>query len=293
MKDERYNKVFFERAFALRDTDPFEAERLMRVYLYDYPNDRSKLGLYASLLVIIGDFTNAERVLAVIENFLYNLVPEKNPTFYRNILYTYHVTYLKLLIATGRYQEYIDYYESVKDELESINVKINIKPAYLYCRRKLGKFVRESVHRENYSYSIRQAAEYKEDEFIEHIEKHMADESRHTGEANQVNFNSDFPLQEILKEIKKYIPSNKALYYGSCDATYFFKFDNCGRVNFKNTDYFKVVVFAGSSEIITMHPCHAMNVPMIDLNYLREKKNDEVNRPSQIEKFNKRFRRNG
>ena len=175
MKDERYNKVFFERAFALRDTDPFEAERLMRVYLYDYPNDRSKLGLYASLLVIIGDFTNAERVLAVIENFLYNLVPEKNPTFYRNILYTYHVTYLKLLIATGRYQEYIDYYESVKDELESINVKINIKPAYLYCRRKLGKFVRESVHRENYSYSIRQAAEYKEDEFIEHIEKHMAD----------------------------------------------------------------------------------------------------------------------
>ena len=103
-------------------------------------------------------------------------------------------------------------------------------------------------------------------------------------------FVSKFPINKVLEEIKKYIPSDKRIYNGFYQDTYIFKYDYCGKDDNKAADYFKVICFHNTSDFITMCPStNCQYLPCIDLNYMAKEK-PKQKQLSQIEKFNKRYR---
>ena len=163
-----------------------------------------------------------------------------------------------------------------------------------YCRSKLGLLSKAVAGQNANAYRFNQAVDYSEEAFRDHIKRHEADYNTDTDTPNETIFSSDFPTDKIIAEIKKYIPSDKRFFPGYFDDVYFFRFDNCGRVNNKQTNYFSVVCYHNTTDFITMCPTNEYyhSMPVVDLNYLKENENNkEDTRPSQIEKFNRRFNR--
>lgn len=117
-------------------------------------------------------------------------------------------------------------------------------------------------------------------------------------EPNPNLFTPNTDVLKITEEIKKYLLSDKRIYPDFIDDVYIFKYDNCGTVNQKSVNYFKVICFHNTKNIITMCPVNDnLNIPYIDLNYLnqeniQEQSNPKVKRLSQIEKFNQRYKHN-
>jgi hypothetical protein len=99
--------------------------------------------------------------------------------------------------------------------------------------------------------------------------------------------------REIVEEVKKNISFDMKLSPGFLDESYVFKYDNCGRVNNKLANYFKVICFKGTKDIITMYPAlDCEHLPCVDLNYLIEnKKVNDKKRPSALDRFNQRYKR--
>ena len=86
------------------------------------------------------------------------------------------------------------------------------------------------------------------------------------------------------------IPNENKLSWGFIEDTYIFKYDGCGRDNDRLVDYFKVVTFKNSKDIITMCPsCDCEEFSHVDLNYLNDKEEQKVKKISQIDKFYKRY----
>ena len=104
----------------------------------------------------------------------------------------------------------------------------------------------------------------------------------------KIIFNEDFPVSKVLEELKKYIPSKKSIFSMYADK-YTFKYDFCGRVNNKVSDFFRVVTFHNENKLLTMYPVsYGSELDYIDLNYLKEEKNS-IKRLSRIDKFNQRY----
>ena len=84
----------------------------------------------------------------------------------------------------------------------------------------------------------------------------------------KVNRDSKLQIQAFIK-VKKYIPSNKALFSRFYEDLYTFKYDECGIDKENTTDYFKVICFHNSDKFITMFPCaEGRELEYVDLNYL-------------------------
>lgn len=149
------------------------------------------------------------------------------------------------------------------------------------------KETRDEINR----YLYKQINEYDINDFYDHIKKHLYDCSTEFSEESWDKFFEDFPLKEIINESKKYIPSNKCLYKGFYTSVYVFKFDNCGKVNNKTVDYFKIICLENNSNFITMYPADECKyLPYIDLNYLKQENElPKIKRLSQIEKFNQKY----
>ena len=113
-----------------------------------------------------------------------------------------------------------------------------------------------------------------------------------TREISTSIFYEDFPINEIITEIKKYIRNGiPKLCPHLYTNMYVFKFDNCGIDTGIPTDFFKVVCFHNTVEFITMCPSTGCEeLPYIDLNYLARTKEGAKSRClSQIDKFNRRY----
>ncbi len=84
------------------------------------------------------------------------------------------------------------------------------------------------------------------------------------------------------------------MFPGYFDDVYYFKYDNCGRIKNHMTNYFTVVCYHNTTNFITMCPnVNCQKLPHVDLNYLKDNENEiKDTRPSKIDKFNRRFKRN-
>ena len=169
---------------------------------------------------------------------------------------------------------------------------MNMKDVMFYLKKNMGKF--DEKRREKNSYLFRQIVEYKEEDFFNHIQKHSADYNKDLDNPNKNIFVPGFPIENVVNEVKKNLFDNNRLYTGFIENTYVFKCEGCGRVDKKLVDYLKVVCFDKTKDIITMLPVSGMeNFPQVDISYITKKEEKkEEKRPSQIDKFNKRFKRN-
>lgn len=281
-----FNKIEFKQALSFAETNPLLAKIKFEEYLKKYPKDYSSYTYYASILITLGEFTKAEYVLDSMEYLSKNdkQYAQKQDKIRLNTINSIG-SRLRLLSYQEKFEELYQFYQENSKEID----QMAMAPLIFYCKKKLGMI--EIDIRENYPYIFRQIASYKESDFLNHIERHLSDSTYNQEEINPSIFKPNFPIQTIINEIKKYIPASTCLYLNYYVDVYIFKYDECGRDNNKTVDYFKVICFHNTSDIITIYPsrdCQAL--PHIDLNYLiKDDARPKVKQLSQIDKFNKRY----
>ena len=289
MNNKFFDKWEFDRALDIADLNPLESKLRFEEYLRKYPKDYSAYTYYIYVLIILGKFDEAERVLNFInteykKDSQFNIDSSRVKLLKKNILFST----MKLLSYQEKFEELELLFSKYRKELNDINLNtINF-----YCKKKNGKL--NPNKREINSYIFRQIVEYKESDFFEHIKKHLDEYNINLENKNDNVFVPDFPINDIVLEIKKYIPSNKGLHFGFFEDIYVFKYNECGRENNKLVDYLKVVCFHNTKDFITILPAaHCEQLPYVDINYLiNDKKEVKIKRLSQTEKFNQKYRNN-
>ena len=288
MAKDYFNLLETKKILELKESDPERALQMYAAYFEKYPYDYSTYCYYIDQFLILGRIKEAEDAI----NKVYAMIDadeayktghkEKRRIFRKNISYAK----LRLLLLKREYKKALNFERNHTEELS----ESNIGAIDIFCMKNLGTL--DMSRESNSSYIFKQMIEYKEDEAIDHIKRHHG-ENDETKDGEGF-FMTSFPLEEVLLEVKKYIPSDKAMYPGFGDETYYFKYDNCGRNNRRVNNYFKVVCINGTSDIITMYPINfGEHVPHIDLNYMIPKeKYEDANGPvrnSRIDRFNKRW----
>ncbi len=283
-----FNTYEVEKAFKYRETNPELAKELLEEYMMKYPYDGNALTYYASILISLGQYEEAEKALDTCEKMMsrsrfFQTNKDRHDYIMCNIVRTRY----KLLGQQLRVQELIQLYEDPKNMEYLSDVS---KDVIFYFRVLAGKV--EPIRKPYHPYLHRQTLDWQEEDFLRHIKKHMADYNQNNREISLSFFAPDFPLERVYEEVKKYIPSKTRYSLGFYEDLYVFKYDECGRDNNRLTNYFKVVTFHDTDHFITMYPSNFCDsLPCIDLNYLKEKEIDppKVLGMSQTEKFNRRL----
>jgi len=286
MKNNYFNSWEFSNAVSIAKNDPIEALARYEEYSKKYPKDYTAYPYYASTLITLGKFKEAEKLLNYSMNLAYEDTKfcedaKKIKFFNHSILYVK----FRLLIYLGKYDDVLKIYEDNHDETKDMD----LNSIDFFCRIRAGKTKGE---RNNFNtYLFKQVVEYREEDFLEHIKKHLDEYNIDVEEPNLNVFVANFPIYDVINEIKKYIPSKRRICSGFYEDTYVFKYDGCGRDNNKLSDYFKVICFHDTSNFITIIPVFdCQNLPYTDLNYMvKEDINVKVKRKSQIDKFRDRY----
>ena len=281
MKD-FFNYRSLEKCMEMIKYDPIGAISAFEKYIDKYPNDYSAYTHYAHSLLVLGKVEDAIKIINYVEKMSKNDINytkffKKNDYLNRTII----INKYRILAQLEKYNELYEYYNKTHFLLTE---SFNIIP--FVCEKKLGLL---DSNRDYSRYYFNQMADYNEEDFLKHIEKHMADYNSNVDKSNLAIFSPYFKLDEALKEIKNITPSKKKLCTGIFEDTYYFKYNDCGRDHNKITDYFLVVTFHNTNKIITMCPTIGVeNCPHEDLNYLNK---DKVKIISQIEKFNRKYKK--
>lgn len=287
MKNKHYDEWEFEKILNVMESNPLTANMKLEAYLNKYPKDYYAIIMYIATLITIGKFTEAETLLNELESTynkdkdFINKYPKK---YQKKIKANIISSRIRLLAYQEKYEEVKNLYLKYEEDLQESGIEM--ERVLFYCRKKLNLPVR--IDPKSYRYIYRQMNEYSELDFLGHIKKHLAS---YNNNKQQSIFNYDFPLDKVLIEIKKYIPGEKRLYPFIYADLYIFKYDSCGIESGKVANYFKVVCFHNTSDIITMYPINCSEELLyIDLNYLIQ--NDTKQKGlSRIDRFNRRYQR--
>ena len=285
MKTQYYNTLEFNKIVKIMNTNPKEAKNNFEDYLKKYPRDYSAYLWYIETLICLGEFKNAEKIFKYIEN----KINSSNINLDRNKIniFNKHKFYIKLKLLS--YQEkYEDLYTYCVNNINRIN-ELGLNHLLFWCKKHIGKI--DPNRRDNNLYLFRQIVEYKESDLLDNLKKHEADCYEENKDTKGI-FSPEFPLEEVLKEIKKYIPSKNRIYPRLFENDYVFKYNECGRENNKLVNYFKVICLHNTDNIITAYPSNdCEHLPCIDLNYLKKEEQPKIKKISQIDKFNLKYKR--
>ncbi|MBQ3436008.1 MAG: tetratricopeptide repeat protein [Bacilli bacterium] len=259
----------------LATVNPEEALLKYEEYLEKYPKDYSAYTDYAYTLLVLGRVEEAEKLM----EFTERQIEKRSDNHFNYVI----KNKIRLFILQERYEELYDLC------LEYPDIDDNINPIIVYCKEKLGILKSDDVS--NTGYLCHQISNYQEEEFLNHIERHLDSDNLDQDERSAAYFSYDFPLEKILKESRKYIPSSLRVLQYYISNTYFFKYDACGKVENQTADYFRLVTIHDTDKYITMFPSiEGEGFPYVNLNYLREKEEKpKVKVKSQVEKFNQRY----
>ena len=289
MAKEYFNEYEYRKICAIRDINPTLAEQLYIEYLEKYPNDYFARCSYIDQLVTLNKLCDARENLYELNEEIskdeYFKYVEKDKM--HHFKYKMQYTIIRLLMYEENYTEALR--QIMEYKCKFLEGEVNFKLARIICLRKLGKLNQLKIN--NITYVVYQFLNYSEEALMNHIKCHFAEKS---GKEELNNyFTADFPIDEVVNEVRKYIPSENAILTGTVDSTYYFKYDSCGRYERKIENFFKVVCFYKTDKIITMYPIdYGENLPYIDLNYMKPKEEkyfDEKKDNDQISKFYKRL----
>ena len=250
-------------------------------YIQDYPEDYSMKSYYANILIrsneleeAIKEINNVEFLVSIDSKYQKN--SEKNNILYKDII----KDKLKYYMYTNQYHEFIKLYLAT-------NIDEKLDHIYYYVLKQLNLVKINDL--DCNSYLRKQILNYSFEEFLDHIQKHCStyDDIENP---NMCIFAPDFPIDNIINELTKYLLISSKINSGYLDNTYYFKYDNCGTVKGQMVDYFEVVCFKDTNDLITMCPEENCECEPVDLNYLKDKNClSKVRRISQIDKFNKKY----
>ena len=301
-----YNKHLFKSILELSDVDVLEGLKRFENYLEIYPKDNTAQCFYASNLIKVRRFEEAEEILDKVEKMYKNpnFDEKKEELIYKNLCFTK----MKLLCYQERYKECINFCNEHHDILQKYEVGYGA--VIHYCLTKLDNTVTRNYVSAADKYFFQQLDNYSEDEVKRHVYDHLADCKAEENEEITGFFFKGFPFDKVFEKLKECIPDEEKGYcFGFMDNTYFFRYDGCGRCltekdrknskdrnyqsNLMVTDYFKVSTFHNSSNIITICPCeNTQGLPYTDLNYLKDEeieKSPMVKKKSKRDKFYERY----
>lgn len=285
MSNNYYNRFELKKIKDNMLKNPYESRIKFYYYIKKYPRDYISYGYYAECLLLIGEYDEAERIIDKAKELCLtdkNFEKTTKNTWFEHI---YKVVKLKIMIRQGNYKRVLNYYNKNKERFDGKNLSY----VRIFLKKKLG--IDEEIRGKD-NYLFQQILDYDYDRFVNHILKHTSDNISNTEEVSTSIFNPDFPLLDVIKEVNKNISRTNVLHSQFIDDIYIFKYDNCGRVCYKPEDYFKVICFERTNNIITMYPCKdCEKLPYVDLNYLRKNKEElpKIKKLTAIERFNKKY----
>jgi len=244
--------------------NPISALERLEAYMEEYPRDYYARSLHASYLIILRRFDEAYTELQNLEG---ELLRDKKMQKYQD---KYDKNMNSLDYAKVKYYLYTHNYQMAHDialnnpELIEDSIK---NRSVLYLKHKLDTCDKMNYYEE--SYLCAQILNYSEERMLRHIRKHLVVGNDGKEVPNTNIFVRDFPINEVLEEVKKYLIDENAVYLGLIEDSYYFKYDDCGKENNKFVNYFKIVCFHGTKDIITILPVSRYNeLSFIDLNYI-------------------------
>ena len=295
MQAEVGNKIYdvmeFNRIRSIARLDPVAGLEAIKEYLKRYPFDCAALSYKTNLLILFGRFDEAEALIDYTEDIVerstfYTNKPERKKQINKYILRNK----LKIYMYEDRISEALKVFFKARQSFQDLNGDVNFYLLKMQGMVSLDK-------REKNGYLFRQITDYQEEDFEQQMRsRFQPDEQRNLKDPL---FAPDFPIDEILVEVRKYIPSPCKLYTGFYDNEYIFRYDGCGTENNKLVDCFKVITFKDSDKLLEMFPTDKYtgmeyNGMPIDLNYLRKKDNVQclAKTMNHIDRFDRIFNGN-
>ncbi len=273
-RKEYYSQEHLEKIKEYLNNENYEkALKEFQLYFQNYPEDAIAYIYFVDLLIKIGKFEEAERLFEDMKNM---------SNFNRVGFHFYHTLLIKLKFIEKDFKTAYELLEKTNlEHLDEIDLVSILKWNH---DKKYNNFI-------NNGYLMQQIIDYQENRFIKHIQKHLYTSSI----AYISKFNEDFPIYEVLEQIKPMLPTTHAIYRSISCYYAFFKYDACGKSKEgENLDYFRVIALNPTNEIITIYPCqHNGHIGYTDLNVKKEITDTPIlrkeKRLSQIEKFNKKY----
>ena len=273
-KEERFNSYKLYQIVKQIKYNPYYAKEELESYLSLYHTDFLAYCHYIQVLIDLSYFEEALDTIEFVESAYSKYI-------------TPYVIYSKFraLCFLGRYDEAneiytdnkaifienypkIDLFETVYDKIKNCHLEKDIPARYLY----------------------NQIVDYSYEDFLNHITKHLAVYNTNDPSPNKAIFAPDFPLEDVLKELNSILPNEKRTNFSFIHNFYVIKYDNNGKIENKSTDYFRVITFHDTNNIITMYPMNKGHyLPHIDLNYLRKEEPPIVRKFSIVDKFNAKY----
>lgn len=276
-----WNALKKNKIYDIRKTNPELARRKCEEYMSKYPRDYEAKILYANILITLGETSFAYEFLTkaiLLYRTNKNLKADNKAYLDRRA----YMTELRYLSFTKQYEQLYQ----LLDDYAYLNYDF-VKQIKYYCEKKLGKDI--AINKVK-GYRNRQVVDYSYDKFRNRLEKHTVE--RNIGKKNPDPriFSKDLPIDKILEEVKKSLPTAPRLYYGIMFTTYVFKYDHCGTENNEETDYLKVICTYDTNDIITMYPAlECEELPYIDLNYLKDTNSENQKELSYVKKNQKTY----
>jgi len=277
MEHKYYENFYLDKIIKDLNIDPYTNIVKLEEYFEMFPQDYVAYTYYLKALVDVGRFEDALKVANALE--LSDMKDKLDIHFW--------FPKFRALVFTENYEEANKIYVAHKDDLGSKDKRAIVFEA-IYAKLH-GEKTDIDIPTSNL-YFYNQYVNYSEEEFFNHVKKHLIDWNEEVDMQSTTVFNSNFPIARVVEEVKKYIPSDKRLYYSFFNNIYVFKYEFNGKSDGRNADYFKVITAHDTDHIITMYPyVYGDLVPYIDLNYLNEERHHKVRTRSQIDKFNQKY----
>ena len=277
MKDlNKFNKTKFEHLISMMNY--WDANRVIsffKNYLNEYPNDVSAYLYYAIMLIKLGLLDEALEVLNL------EVVLTSN-NFYNIRKRGYAI--IKILISQEKYEECYQYLLE-NNHLFSGDDELNLLVLFLKKRLNLLTFNYDLTK----SYIENQIISYQEELALNHI---VLNHKNQGYLETKSQFNPDFPIREVFSKIKNLLPNENRIYDELVVDYYIFKCNNNGRSGSKSVNYIKVITLVNTNQIITMFPMNNQGkLPYIDLDLELNNDSLPIKKISQIEKFNRRYKK--
>ena len=202
MINKYFNEYEFKYTMEYVEKNPLIAKTKFEDYIKKYPNDYSAYPYYITCLIVLGMFEEAKKFLNYLENIHYESSDVKYPSkkmqlLKKNIIFNH----LKLLSYQHKYDEL---YKFCLDNY-SVIASLKITSLVVFCRKKLNMIDKKA--REGSSYLYSQIIDYREEDFWDHIKKHLADFNKDLDYPNAFVFSTDFPIVKVIETIKASISS--------------------------------------------------------------------------------------
>ena len=291
-RKDHFNEHEFNKIRVIAENDPEKGLELYEKYFKLYPEDYSAYTYYASVLISTGKLDQAKKIIKNVEKQLNtNKLYLNNKSRFEFLKFNILFCTIKLLMFEKKWAEALELYNKNSTFLDDIGPEVKF-----YIEKQLN-MIDTSRRRFDESYILRQIRIYREDDFRDHMKKHEQDYNTNIKEVSISYFSYDFPMDKAIDEIKKHIPGDKRHKTGFFEDAYTFKCIGCGRYGDKIVDYFKVITFRDTGDIITMCPVpnhfdsdEEEKFVTKDITEIYNKKGKEKV-ISGIDRFNKRYNR--